>query len=171
MKKEHYPYLILAAAILILAAYGAVPKPTPEVSITISQVQFLNEDLNSPQIGVSIEWDTDIQPTYLTVDIQPVGAPETILPKDRDKYHLIRLPHKWVNTHTVFDYTGTFQQAYLIDAQGNRDFQVIVELKNDDITSEEYLARDKKLLSSGAEQVTTPTQPTPTPPTPTPPTK
>jgi len=156
MKKEHYPYLILAVAIFILLAYALVPKPAPEASITISDLQFLNQDPNNMQIGLSISWNTEIQPTYLTVDVLPINAPDTILPDDRDKYHLILLPHKWVNTHTVFGYEGSIQQAYLINPRGNRDFKVIVELKNDDITSEEYLARDEQPLSLGGGQISTP---------------
>lgn len=155
MKKEYYPYLILAVAILILVAYAMVPKPAPQSSITITETQFMSQDPNNPQIGVSLSWDTEIQPTYITVDIQPIDAPTTILPEDRDKYHLILLPHKWVNTHTAFGNTGTFQQAYLIQTLGQTEFRLIVELKNDDITSEEYLARDERLLSLGADQVAT----------------
>jgi len=155
MKSEYYPYIALAAVILILAAYAMVPKPEPEVTISITSLQFITEDRASPQIGVSLEWDSDIQPTYLTVDIQPVGAPDTILPAQRDDYHLIRLPHKWVNTHTVFDFQGSYQQAYLVESRGNTEFRVIVELKNDDITSEEHLARDIQQLSFGGGQIAT----------------
>jgi len=156
--KPNYVYIIPAAIILILVAYAMVPKTEPEASITISSLQFLNEDQNNPQIGVSIKWESDIQPTYLTVDIQPQGAPAVILPADRDLYHLILLPNKWVNTHTVFDKTGEFNQAYLINSRGGRNFQVVVELKNDDLTSEEYIAIDTELLSMDSTELTTPIQ-------------
>ncbi|MFH1786186.1 MAG: hypothetical protein ABH829_00835 [archaeon] len=146
IKKKHYPYLAAGIVVLLLAVYGIMPKAEPVVSITITNADVLNYNrtADAAVVGIRVEWDSEIYPSYLTVDILPANAPEVILPDDRDKYHLIVLPHKWVNTHEQFDKKGTFQNTYQIRLDGNQQFKAIVELKNDDLTSEEYLARDIK---------------------------
>ena len=145
--KDYKPYLIVAVILLVVVVYVAIPKPAPEATIEITQVQVMDQSPPHAQIAVSAVWKSDIQPTYVTVDVLPIGAPDTILPADRDKYYLIRLPHKWINTNTVYTKEGDFSMAYLVDMREYTEFKVVIRLKNDDIKDFEHLAIDTEQFS------------------------
>lgn len=139
--KAWLPYLVLAAILLLLAAYAMMPKAAPSASMSIGAPQLLQSDNTSVIVRIPITWDAEIQPTYLAVDVQPKGAPEVIALEDRDKYHLIRAPQNWVNVKTTFAKKATVNYDCLIESNGNEDLVIKAKISNDDLKDVEAIAR------------------------------
>ncbi len=124
-----------------------MPKPSPAASMSIGQPEVVQSDGASAMIRIPLSWTSEVQPTYITVDIQPVGAPEVIEIEDRNKYHLIRGPQNWVNTKMTFSKKANVLYDCLFELQGHEEFVIKAKLSNDDIKSTEALARAETMFS------------------------
>lgn len=81
VKEEHYPYIIVGALVLGIILYALIPKAPPVNTIAFSNIQVVNYTDTGAFVAVSLNWNAQVQPTYIMVDIQPKALPEGIPPE------------------------------------------------------------------------------------------
>ena len=146
---KHYPYLIVLAVIALNLIYAIIPKPEPINSVSIIDLSVLNSTKDTALIKISLEWDCQIQPTYLAVDIQPKNAPANISHEEWGTYHLIRQPQNWINVKTTYEKKGTLDYYALAELNNNTEFKLKVKCANE----EKDLAFDEQAFSIPPKKV------------------
>lgn len=125
-------YAGISILLLALLIYALIPKAAPVNSISVSEVQILEQANSSALVQLAVSWDFQTQLTYLAFDIQPSDAPANISREDFSKYHLIRQPQNWINVMTTYDKTSSIEYQAVIDTSEYTELILFVKGANEE---------------------------------------